>query len=103
MLAFALLFGGVCGIVKWGSRTMGQRSRASLVGGFDRGLGAGCGAVKELALAPVLFLGDPLLSDNRYGHLARPTSLTESRPLPAQTPTRSPLREEHAERQAESA
>src|SRR3546814_20100791 len=41
MLAFVLLFGGVFALAKWGSRAMGQRSRASLVGGFDRGLGAG--------------------------------------------------------------
>ena len=41
MLAFVLLFGGVFAFAKWGSRAMGQRSRASLVGGFDRGLGAG--------------------------------------------------------------
>src|SRR3546814_3291617 len=37
MLAFVLLFGGVFALAKWGSRAMGQRSRASLVGGFDRG------------------------------------------------------------------
>src|SRR3546814_1778763 len=37
MLAFVLLFGGVFALAKWGTRAMGQRSRASLVGGFDRG------------------------------------------------------------------
>ncbi len=44
MLAFVILFGGVFAVTKWGGRAMGQRSRASLVGGFDRGLGAGFGA-----------------------------------------------------------
>ena len=48
MLAFVLLFGGVFILTKWGGRAMGQRSRASIVGGFDRGLGAGFGAVREL-------------------------------------------------------
>src|SRR3546814_20603854 len=37
MLAFALLFGGVFGIVHWGSRTMGPRSRAARAGGFEFG------------------------------------------------------------------
>ena len=55
MLAFVLLFGGVFVLAKWGSRAMGQRSRASLVGGFDRGLGAGFGAVKGLLIASIAF------------------------------------------------
>src|SRR3546814_11856438 len=79
MLGFGLLFGGVCVLAKWGSRAMGQRSRASLVGGFDRGLGAGFGAVKGLALATVLFLGATLLYDIGYGNPARPAWMTESR------------------------
>src|SRR3546814_13025563 len=56
MLAFVLLFGGVFALAKWGSRAMGQRSRASLDGGFDRGLGAGFGAVKGLLSATIGFI-----------------------------------------------
>src|SRR3546814_5327974 len=63
MLAFVILFGGVLALAKWGSRTMGQRSRASLVGGFDRGLGAGIGAVKGLIVATLLFMAATLLYD----------------------------------------
>src|SRR3546814_1979787 len=35
----AVLGIGALGLAKWGSRAMGQRSRASLVGGFDRAIG----------------------------------------------------------------
>src|SRR3546814_14334015 len=98
MLAFALLCGGVFGIVKWGSRTMGQRSRASLVGGFDRGLGAGFGAVKGLALATVLFMGVTLLYDIGYGNMARPTWMTESRTWPALNATSAALRDRKSTR-----
>src|SRR3546814_15530231 len=81
---------------------MGQRSRASLVGGFDRGLGAGFGAVKGLALATVLFMGVTLLYDIGYGNMARPTWLTASRPWPALHATRAALIQVIAERRPEA-
>src|SRR3546814_15722403 len=83
MLAFVLLFGGVFAIAKWGSRAMGQRSRASLVGGFDRRLGAGFGAVKGLALATVLFMGATQLHDIAHGNTARPAWMTAHPNQPA--------------------
>lgn len=102
MLAFVLLFGGVFLLAKWGSRAMGQRSRASLVGGFDRGLGAGFGAVKGLALATVLFMGVTLLYDIGYGNAARPAWMTESRTYPALNATSAALSKVIAERRAEA-
>ncbi|MBB5706641.1 CvpA family protein [Sphingopyxis panaciterrulae] len=102
MLAFVLLFGGVFVLAKWGSRAMGQRSRASLVGGFDRGLGAGFGAVKGLALATVLFMGATLLYDIGYGNAARPAWMTESRTWPALNATSAALSKVIAERRAEA-
>src|SRR3546814_1303407 len=79
MLAFVLLFGGVFALAKWGSRAMGQRSRASLVGGFDRGLGAGFGAVKGLLIATIGFMLVTLLYDIGYGNAQRPAWMTGSR------------------------
>ncbi len=102
MLAFVLLFGGVFAIAKWGSRAMGQRSRASIVGGFDRGLGAGFGAVKGLALATVLFMGITLLYDIGYGNSARPAWMTGSRTYPALNATSAALSKVIAERREDA-
>jgi membrane protein required for colicin V production len=102
MLAFVLLFGGVFAIAKWGSRAMGQRSRASLVGGFDRGLGAGFGAVKGLAFATVLFMGATLLYDIGYGNTQRPPWMTDSRSYPALNATSTAMSKVIAERRAEA-
>jgi membrane protein required for colicin V production len=102
MLAFVLLFGGVFAIAKWGSRAMGQRSRASLVGGFDRGLGAGFGAVKGLALATVLFMGATLLYDIGYGNTQRPAWMSDSRTYPALNATSAALSKVIADRRSEA-
>lgn len=83
VLAFVLLFGGAYLIVRWGARAMGRRSRASFVGGFDRGLGAGFGAVKGLLVATVGFMIITLLYDLGYGASQRPQWLVESRSYPA--------------------
>ena len=82
VLAFVLLFGGVFSVAKWGSRAMGQRSRASLVGGFDRGLGAGFGAVKGLMIATIGFMLVTLLYDIGYGDAQKPAWMTDSRSYP---------------------
>ncbi|WP_227340409.1 CvpA family protein [Sphingopyxis sp. P8] len=102
VLAFVLLFGGVFAIAKWGSRAMGQRSRASLVGGFDRGLGAGFGAVKGLMIATIGFMLVSLLYDIGYGNAQRPAWLTESRSFPALNATSAALSRVIAERRAEA-
>jgi membrane protein required for colicin V production len=98
MLAFVLLFGGVFALAKWGSRAMGQRSRASLVGGFDRGLGAGFGAVKGLIIASLLFMVVTLLYDVGYGNAQRPAWMTDSRTYPALNATSGAMSKVIAER-----
>ena len=102
MLAFVLLFGGVFVLAKWGSRAMGQRSRASLVGGFDRGLGAGFGAVKGLLIASIAFMIVTLLYGIGYGNAQRPAWMTESRTYPALNATSGAMSKVIAERRAEA-
>lgn len=101
-LAFVLLFGGVFAFAKWGSRAMGQRSRASLVGGFDRGLGAGFGAVKGLLIASIGFMLVTLLYDIGYGVTQRPAWMTDSRTYPALSATSAAMSKVIAERRAEA-
>lgn len=100
MLAFVLLFGGIFALGKWAARAMGQRSRASLVGGFDRGLGAGFGAVKGLLLGSIAFLAATLLYDVGYGDAQRPAWMTDSRTYPALNATSQALSKVVAERRA---
>lgn len=102
MLAFVVLFGGVFAITKWGSRAMGQRSRASIVGGFDRGLGAGFGAVKGLIIATIGFMLVTLLYDIGYGNAQRPAWMADSRTYPALNATSSALSKVIADRRAEA-
>lgn len=102
MLAFIILFGGVFGLAKWGSRAMGHRSRASLVGGFDRGLGAGFGAVKGLLIATIGFMAVTLLYDIGYGDAQRPAWMTGSRTYPALNATSGALSKVIADRRAEA-
>lgn len=102
MLAFVVLFGGVFAITKWAARTMGQRSRASLVGGFDRGLGAGFGAVKGLLIATVGFMLVTLLYDIGYGNAQRPAWVTDSRTYPALNATSTAISKVIADRRAEA-
>lgn len=102
VLAFVILFGGVFALAKWGSRAMGHRSRASLVGGFDRGLGAGFGAVKGLMIATIGFMLVSLLYDIGYGAKQRPVWMTDSRTYPALNATSSALSKVIAERREEA-
>ena len=102
LLAFVLLFGGVFALAKWGSRTMGQRSRASIVGGFDRGLGAGFGAVKGLIVATLGFMLVTFLYDIGYGNVQRPAWLTDSRTYPALNATSAAMSQVIADRRAEA-
>lgn len=102
MLAFVILFGGVFGLTKWASRAMGQRSRASLVGGFDRGLGAGFGAVKGLIVATLVFMAATLLYDIGYGNAQRPAWMTDSRSYPALSATSAAMSKVIADRRAEA-
>ncbi|MBL8649270.1 MAG: CvpA family protein [Sphingopyxis sp.] len=100
VLAFVIVFGGVFAAAKWGSRAMGRRSRASLVGGFDRGLGAGFGAVKGLLIASIGFMLVTLLYDIGYGDAQRPAWMTDSRTYPALNATSAAMSKVIAERRA---
>lgn len=102
VLGYALLFGGVFLVGKWASRTMGMRARASFVGGVDRGLGAGFGALKGLLVATLLFLLATLIYDIAAGGDAeRPEWMTASRSFPALSATSAALSSVIAERRAE--
>lgn len=102
MLSFVILFGGVFALAKWGSLAMGQRSRASIVGGFDRGLGAGFGAIKGLMIAAIGFLLVTLLYDVGYGNAQRPAWMTTSRTYPALSATSAAMSKVIAERRADA-
>lgn len=99
VLGFALLFGGVFLLGKYASRAAGQRARASFVGGFDRGLGAGFGAVKGLLVATLLFMLASLVYDIAAGGDADPPAwMTDSRTFPALSATSAALSGVIAER-----
>ncbi|WP_188236281.1 CvpA family protein [Sphingopyxis sp. LK2115] len=102
VLAFVLLFGGIFALAKWGSRAMGRRSRASIVGGFDRGLGAGFGAIKGLLIATIGFMLLTMLYDIGYGTAPRPEWMTASRTYPALSASGAAMSKVIAERRAEA-
>ncbi len=102
MLGFVLLFGVVFLIGKWVSRSIGDRSRRSLIGGFDRGLGAGFGAIKGLLLATLGFMALTLLYDIGYGDQAQPVWMTNSRTYPALSATSAAASEIIAERRKQA-
>jgi membrane protein required for colicin V production len=98
-LAFALVFGISFGLVRFIGNRMGQASKASILGPFDRILGLGFGAVKGLIGASVVFLVASLLYDTVYGgKSARPEWMTASRSYPLLNATSGALVEIVAER-----
>lgn len=102
LLAYTLLFGTVFLLGKWASRAMGHRARASFVGGIDRGLGAGFGAIKGLLVATLLFMLATLVYDLGFGgDAARPAWMAESRTYPALSATAAALSGVIAERRDE--
>lgn len=83
VLAFVLLFGLVFIGVRLAANAMGKRTRASLLGPFDRVLGLGFGTLKGLVIATLAFLLASMLYDTVYGGRAdRPAWMTESRTYP---------------------
>lgn len=102
VLGFVLLFGGVFALAKWASVAMGRRSRASIVGGFDRGLGAGFGAIKGLLIATIGFMLLTLLYDIGYGTAPRPEWMSASRSYPALSASGAAMSKVVAERRAEA-
>lgn len=102
MLAFVLLFGSMFLAGKFLSHRVGKVSRSSFVGAFDRGLGAGFGAVKGLLIATIGFMTMTMLYDIGYGNALRPEWMRESRTYPALSATGAAISKVIAERRAEA-
>lgn len=83
VLAFALLFVPTFILVKLVARSLGVKTRRSLLGPVDRVLGGGFGLVKGLLAATLFFLFANLATDLVYGPEAeRPAWMTNSRTFP---------------------
>ena len=83
VLAFALLFLPTFILVKLLARSIGGKTRRSLLGPVDRALGGGFGVVKGLLAATLFFLFANLATDLIYGPEAeRPAWMTHSRTYP---------------------
>lgn len=83
VLALALVFGLTFGIGKLIARSIGRRTRQSVLGPVDRVLGGGFGAVKGLIGATIVFLTFSLVYDTIYGSAARrPDWLSDARTYP---------------------
>ncbi len=83
VLAFALLFIPTFMLVKLLARSIGKKTRRSLIGPVDRVLGGGFGLLKGLLAATLFFLFANLSTDMVYGPQAeRPAWMTNSRTYP---------------------
>jgi len=83
VVAFALLFIPSFILVKLLARSLGSRSRKSVLGPVDRLLGGGFGMLKGLIGATLFFLFANLTTDMIYGADAqRPAWMRESRTFP---------------------
>lgn len=82
-LAFAVLAGGVWALGRLVANAIGNRTKSSVLGPVDRGLGFGFGALKGLIVASLLFLLMTLLFDFvGGGPNRRPAWMRESRTYP---------------------
>lgn len=82
-LAFALLFLPGFLFMKLLARSIGRRSRSSMLGPVDRVLGGGFGILKGLLAATLFFLLANLVTDMIYGPEAdRPDWMRDSRTYP---------------------
>lgn len=83
VLAFVLLFLPSFVFMKLLARSLGKRSRKSVLGPFDRVLGSGFGMLKGLLAATLFFLLANLATDLIYGPDAqRPEWMRNSRTYP---------------------
>lgn len=83
VLAFALIFGVTFIGVKMAGKALGNSTRSSMLGPFDRVLGLAFGALKGLIAATLVFLFVSLIYDTIYGGSSkRPGWMTESRTYP---------------------
>ena len=83
VLAFALIFGVTFLVIRTAGRALGNSTRSSLLGPFDRVLGLAFGALKGLIAATLVFLMVQLVFDTLHGKSApRHGWMTESRTYP---------------------
>ena len=83
VLAFASIVIVTYALGRWLARSIGARSRKSMLGPIDRVLGFGFGMIKGLIGATLLYLLVILVYDSIYGaDTARPEWLAESRTFP---------------------
>lgn len=83
VLSFVLVFGAVFFGGKMVAASLGQRTKKSVLGSFDRILGCGFGAIKGLLIATILFLGVNLVYDTIWGAKSeRPGFVRGSRTYP---------------------
>lgn len=83
VLSLAVLAGGTFLLGRMVANAVGGRTRTSILGPVDRGLGFGFGALKGLILASLAFLLVLLVLDlMRGGPSRRPAWITESRTYP---------------------
>ena len=83
VLAFALVAGVTYGLGRLVARSLGKRTRTSVLGPIDRALGFGFGAIKGLILASLGFMLVALVVDTARGGVAqRPEWMLRSRTYP---------------------
>jgi membrane protein required for colicin V production len=83
VLGFALIFGLTFLAVKMAGKALGNTTKGSILGPFDRVLGLAFGALKGLIAATLVFLFVSLIYDTIHGGSApRPGWMTESRTYP---------------------
>ncbi len=83
VLAFALIFGITFLVVRFVARSLGDKTKSSFIGSFDRILGLGFGLVKGLIGATLIFTLFTLVYDTIYGGTTpRPAWVGESRTYP---------------------
>ncbi|MFK7840939.1 MAG: CvpA family protein [Sphingorhabdus sp.] len=83
VLAFASIAIVTYALGRWIAKSIGARSRKSILGPIDRVLGFGFGMIKGLIGATLLYLLAVLVYDTIYGpETERPAWLSESRTFP---------------------
>lgn len=104
VLAFALVFGITFAGGKFLARSLGARTRKSVLGPVDRVLGLGFGALKGLIGATLLFMLASLVYDTIYGGGAeRPEWMATSRSYPLLNASGKAMSDFVAERRATQA
>lgn len=97
--AFLLLFFVPLIAIRLLANRMGALTRRSVVGPFDRVLGAGFGALKGLLAASLIYLGTTLVADALYGGEAnRPEWIANARSTPLLSATSRAMSDWVAER-----